>query len=39
MALCGCVFLFFGFETGRRSIAAIDTRLAQGAPTAAGGRR
>jgi putative MFS transporter len=27
MALCGAAFLFFGFETGRTGIAAIDERL------------
>lgn len=27
MALCGFAFLFFGFETGRHGIAAIDARL------------
>jgi putative MFS transporter len=27
MALCGCAFLFFGFETGRQSIVAIDREL------------
>jgi putative MFS transporter len=27
MLLCGCAFLFFGFETGQQSIAAIDRRL------------
>jgi len=24
MALCGCAFLFFGFETGNRSLVSID---------------
>ena len=28
MALCGCAFLFWGFETGSKSIAAIDGELA-----------
>jgi putative MFS transporter len=32
MALCGCAFLFFGFETGKRSIAQIDGALAKEAP-------
>jgi putative MFS transporter len=27
MLLCGCAFLFFGFETGQQSIAAIDRQL------------
>jgi putative MFS transporter len=27
MALCGCAFLFFGFETGHQSIARIDRVL------------
>ncbi|MEA2770120.1 MAG: transporter, putative metabolite:H+ symporter [Acetobacteraceae bacterium] len=27
MVLCGCAFLFFGFETGRQSIATIDREL------------
>ncbi len=27
MALCGCGFLFFGFETGRKSITAVDREL------------
>jgi putative MFS transporter len=27
MALCGCAFLFFGFETGKQSIVAIDEEL------------
>jgi putative MFS transporter len=33
MALCGCAFLFFGFETGRQSITDIDASL-QPAPAA-----
>jgi hypothetical protein len=36
MALCGCAFLFFGFEAGRQSIAAIDGRLVEKAPVRAG---
>lgn len=32
MALCGCAFLFFGFETGKRSIGAIDGQLVEKAP-------
>ncbi len=28
MALCGCAFLFFGFETGRQPISTIDRALA-----------
>ena len=32
MVLCGCAFLFFGFETGRQSIAAIDSDLEEKAP-------
>ncbi|HEX3994867.1 MAG TPA: MFS transporter [Acetobacteraceae bacterium] len=31
MALCGCAFLFFGFETGRQSLTDIDAAL-QSAP-------
>jgi putative MFS transporter len=27
MGLCGCAFLFFGFETGRRSLSEIDAAL------------
>jgi MFS transporter, putative metabolite:H+ symporter len=27
MALCGCAFLFFGFETGRQSLTEIDAAL------------
>jgi putative MFS transporter len=27
MVLCGCAFLFFGFETGKQSIVAIDEEL------------
>jgi putative MFS transporter len=27
MALCGCAFLFFGFETGRQSLTEIDESL------------
>ena len=27
MVLCGCAFLFFGFETGKQSIVAIDREL------------
>jgi putative MFS transporter len=27
MVLCGCAFLFFGFETGNRSLTAIDAGL------------
>jgi putative MFS transporter len=33
MALCGCAFLFFGFETGRQSLTTIDATL-EDAPTA-----
>jgi putative MFS transporter len=29
MLLCGCAFLFWGFETGQRSITAIDAELAE----------
>ena len=36
MVLCGCAFLFFGFETGRQSIGAIDDRLVRKAPARAG---
>ncbi len=34
MALCGCAFLFFGFETGRQSLTEIDQALQT--PTAIG---
>ena len=27
MAVCGCAFLFFGFETGRQSLTEIDAEL------------
>jgi MFS transporter, putative metabolite:H+ symporter len=27
LVLCGCAFLFFGFETGRKSIATVDREL------------
>jgi putative MFS transporter len=27
MVLCGCAFLFFGFETGQQSLTAIDAEL------------
>ncbi len=27
MLLCGCAFLFFGFETGKKSISAVDREL------------
>src|SRR3981081_2467977 len=27
MALCGCAFLFFGFETGKQSLTTIDAEL------------
>ncbi len=33
MALCGCAFLFFGFETGRQSLTAIDAGLESAAGT------
>ncbi len=33
MAMCGCAFLFFGFETGRQSLTKIDSEL-EGAPAA-----
>lgn len=39
MALCGFAFLFFGFETGGRSIAAIDQALDQAQVTGSPGRR
>jgi putative MFS transporter len=31
MVLCGCAFLFFGFETGRKSIVTVDRVLDEGA--------
>jgi putative MFS transporter len=33
LVLCGMAFALFGFETGRRSISAIDGDLAEGAPS------
>jgi hypothetical protein len=36
--LCGCAFLFFGFETGRKTIATVDLTLEDQA-TEAGNRR
>jgi putative MFS transporter len=27
MVLCGCAFLFFGFETGRQSLTELDAEL------------
>jgi len=36
MALCGCAFLFFGFETGKQSIGAIDVQLVRKASARAG---
>ena len=36
MGLCGCAFLCFGFETGRKSIASIDDELTRDRPVAAG---
>ena len=38
MALCGCAFLFFGFETGRQSLVEIDAALDE-APAADGVRQ
>ncbi len=32
LVLCGMAFALFGFETGRRSIAAIDDELVEDAP-------
>jgi MFS transporter, putative metabolite:H+ symporter len=32
MVLCGCAFLFFGFETGKLSITRIDRTLRRDAP-------
>jgi putative MFS transporter len=32
LILCGCAFLFFGFETGRRAIGVIDKRLEAAVP-------
>jgi putative MFS transporter len=38
MAVCGCAFLFFGFETGKQSITAIDGELgARGQAPVSGG--
>ncbi len=36
MLLCGCAFLFFGFETGKEPIAMIDRRLDREAEARAG---
>lgn len=36
MVLCGCAFLFFGFETGSQSIAAIDRELEEKTPATVG---
>jgi MFS transporter, putative metabolite:H+ symporter len=36
MLLCGCAFLFFGFETGGESIATIDRSLERPEPARAG---
>jgi putative MFS transporter len=38
MVLCGCAFLFFGFETGQQSLVAIDATLEE-APVPAGVRQ
>jgi putative MFS transporter len=35
MALCGCAFLFFGFETGKQSISSIDQELGEAVPVKA----
>jgi putative MFS transporter len=35
MALCGCAFLFFGFETGKQSLTEIDAGF-RAAPVAGG---
>jgi putative MFS transporter len=32
MALCGCAFLFFGFETGQQSLTEIDASLQTAPP-------
>ncbi len=32
MVLCGCAFLFFGFETGKRAIAASHRELHEKVP-------
>ncbi len=37
LILVGCAFLFWGFETGKQSISAIDEQLGQPIPTTAGG--
>ena len=36
LVLCGRAFLFFGFETGKQSIAAIGNTLDGAKPAAAG---
>jgi putative MFS transporter len=38
MVLCGCAFLFFGFETGQQSLVEIDAALEE-APVPAGVRQ
>jgi putative MFS transporter len=38
MVLCGCAFLFFGFETGQQSLVEIDAALEE-APEPAGVRQ
>ena len=38
MVLCGCAFLFFGFETGRRSIASVDRELEENTPPSTANR-
>ena len=38
MVLCGCAFLFFGFETGSKSIAAVDRELDDKVAATASGR-
>ena len=39
LVLCGCAFLFFGFETGKQSISSIDSELGEAVPAAAGTRK
>ena len=39
LVLCGCAFLFFGFETGKQSIGAIDSELDDSVPAASGTRK
>ena len=39
LVLSGCTFLFFGFETGKQPISAIDSELGEPVSAAAESRR